>query len=137
MGKKKRAYQHKVAAHFKTVAINDQTTRLGIKVSRDDLDLGLADALFTDAQLQCEICCDPNAGDDSEGQQTMDVGVFTLELIADVHGFGVKAEHFNASLQSAKSAIDIGALAQFANRRGTLSCTRIGSSLKAAEPEEE
>lgn len=123
----KQEFQHSLAVEFGGVSYGKNMGSVGISVSRDDIDLEVADNLFINSQVQCRIAADPNAGKDVQGQVKAFEDHEFVEFVANVHGFSVKADNIRATLSIPKSSLGEAQLARFAGRRGTCECTRVGT----------
>ena len=122
---------------YKGVGIGKDISRISISVAREKLSLKQADDLFVGSQIDAVMSCDPGNNGDAAGQQTMEGCSLDLNVVADCHGFRTDSERYSASLSINKKAVDLATLAQFANRKGTITATRMGAATGKPEPEEE
>lgn len=127
MTKKKTKYEHSIPVKCNGVSIKKNAS-ISIGIDRENLELEDAERLFAGSQLEFLLTCDPNAGNDAEGQQTMDAATIELKGTANVGGFRTTTEHFACTLVLNKSAINIDTLAQFASTKSEIMCTRVGES---------
>lgn len=126
----------KLSVVFSNVTLQKEKARIGVKINRDDLELGAADALFCNAQLEVTLTCDPNSRGDVDGQQTMKGFILTVSLIAETKRYSVGSDVIAVSLSTPKSALDIKLLSQFAAAKGMMKCKRIGNAAAIGKDEE-
>lgn len=93
--------------------------RISVTVSRDNLELELADELFTDTRLSCQLEVTPKK--QGKGQKSLIADQYpVLEGVFDVKGFRTNAEKFSFSLTFNRKALDNNALGEFAAQAGKL-----------------
>lgn len=130
------AYALDLDCEFGGVSIGDTTARVGVKLTRENLDLHEADGFFAGRRLECEISL-LNRMD--RGQKRLpsmeDDTPPSIEAQADCKGYRVDAKKFGASLTFALDSIDVTELAQFAKSKGTVRANVVGDL--ADEPDED
>lgn len=114
-----------IPVKFTGVGIGVDTVRIGIKVSRERMDLTNADHYFCNRRLQVALIL---------GHETDDPKQTTFEDVdhkvvgsADVKGFRVTTEVFSAGLTFGKNDMDVEELSGFASAGGRLVINDVGA----------
>lgn len=129
MAKRPKQEKHDMPVAFAGLGVNNETVRLGIRIEREKMKLALADELFAGSELAVVLTCDPNAGEDAKGQNTMPhAAVDKLRATARVIGYRVTRKAVATSLQFTESAVDVAKFVQFANSTGRVMCERVGDA---------
>lgn len=114
-----------LAVSFGSTSAGKHTGRIGITVSRDKLEIDLADELFCDTRLQAVLTVIPKK--DGKGQKSMLPDQFpTIEGSFDVKGFSTRSDKFSCGFTYMKRSIDANALGEFAGQAGKVEIFDIG-----------
>lgn len=119
----------KLNVKFKGVSIGKTTARIGFEVDRKDQGFGVNDAenLFLDSRLEVSMVMD------AEQQHIKGMEPEPLVSVADVKGYGAKADTISAGLTFTLTEIKVESLSHFANRPGEISLKRVGAASNAAD----
>lgn len=114
-----------IPVDFGTVSIGDSTSRIGVKVNRDNLNLDAANECFCGRRLTGVVI--KGGADESAGQMHLFDGQFpTVNGKFDVKGFRVTPDQIAISLTFSLNDIDVAELAQFSKGKGRLRVDDIG-----------
>jgi hypothetical protein len=93
---------------FGGTSAGKNTGRIGVKISRDKLDLMLADELFTEQRLEATLTVIPKK--DAKGQKNMLPDQFpTISGSFDVKGFSTRSDTFSCGFTYMKKSVDANA----------------------------
>lgn len=102
---------------FGGTSAGKNTGRIGVKISRDKLDLMLADELFTEQRLEATLTVIPKK--DAKGQKNMLPDQFpTISGSFDVKGFSTRSDTFSCGFTYMKKSVDANAINEFAGQQG-------------------
>ena len=102
------------AVDFSTVSIGDETASIGVRISRDTLDVDEALHLLCGKRLDVRLV----AGDESAGQEQLFENALTGS--ADVKRIGIDPKRFSARLTFAVQSVDVPHLGGLAKRTGRI-----------------
>lgn len=121
-----------VKADFRKVSIGSEVASIGIHIKREELALTDADELLTNAQLDAVLLIDIG-GARAAGQPQLAGGLaeLTLDAVVTSKGLSVKKADLSATLSMPVDDTDLGLLARFANRSGTVKLQRTGDAPEA------
>jgi len=106
---------------FGGVSIGDESGRLGVKISRDDMTLEMADELFAGRRLTGEITLAELGDENQERLPGMeDERPPMIESVFDVKRYSAARKQFTVGFTFALSEIFVQDLARFAKRRGRI-----------------
>lgn len=123
---------------FGGVSIGDETARIGVKINRSTMKIGLADKYFAGSRLAIDI--ERYSENEGEGQKLLVDGArTTLGATVDVKGFKSTRKAFGISSTFSLGSIDVRDLAKFSKAHGTLSISASEKlpDDKGKEPDEE
>lgn len=125
MGKK----NGKVAAldipvEFGGVSIGDSTTRIGIRIDRENCNLETADGIFCGHRLTGRV--ELGNGGDSPGQTRFVDETEVLEGVFDCKRIGFDSAHLSTGLTFNKKDIDMDLISRFAKGSGRLVILEVG-----------
>jgi len=106
-----------VPVDFGGVSIGESTARLGIKVSRDRLNLVAADEIFCGHRLTGRVLLG-HIDDDADQMAMFDDADVEVNGSFDVKGLRVTADSIATGLTFSLSDIDVATLAQFSKGKG-------------------
>lgn len=113
-----------VPVEFGGVSIGDSTTRIGVRINRDDLNLVAADEVFCGHRLTGRV--ELGNGGDSPGQTRFVDETELLEGIFDCKRLGFDAGHISTGLTFNKKDIDMDLISRFAKGSGRLVILEVG-----------
>lgn len=113
---------------FGGVSCGRKMMSVGVKIGREELDIGTADEVFTDAQLEVRCVVDPLGNDDTPGQGRFANTDLELEGIAICHRLGVSKDAYTMRLSFVEDSIDQPALLKLAYRTGHIRAKRVGAA---------
>lgn len=132
---KRNANVLKVGVEFGGVSIGENTARLGVRISRERLNLVAADEVFTNHRLTGSVALGDH--DDANGQTTMfEDQNHVIEATFDTKRLGVTATELATGLTFSLSDIDVAELAKFSKGRGVLTVSAV-AALPDDEPEDD
>ena len=117
-----------LAVEFGGVSCGRKMMSVSLKIGREELDLGTADEVFTDAQLEVECVVDPLGGDDARGQGRFANTDLELKGIAICHRLGVSKDAYTMRLSFVEDSIDQPSLLKLAYRTGHIRAKRVGAA---------
>lgn len=107
-----------VPVDFGGVSIGHATARLGVKISRDVLNIMAADEIFCGHRLTGKVILGNR--DDAEGQTTFVETDYQVDAVFDVKRIGVNSDSISTGLTFSLNDIDVAELAQFSKGQGRL-----------------
>lgn len=113
-----------VPVEFGTVNIGEETASIGIRVSREAIDLDEADEFFAGRRVDGEVKVMPK--DSAAGQKQINGALPHVATVFDVKRFGCNAKDVTARLTFALESIDVTELAQIAKRSGRVAVDLVG-----------
>jgi hypothetical protein len=113
-----------IPCDFGGVSIGENTARLGVRITRDRLNINAADEIFCGHRLTGRVVL--GHVDDSDGQSTLweDVDV-SVGGTFDVKRISVSRDQVNTGLTFSLADIDVGDLAKFSKGKGRLVVTTV------------
>ena len=116
--------KNEVPCKFGRISIGKETVGVPVSIERSALGLESADSLFTGMRSNATLKCDPNATEDAEGQSKFGDQEIELDAIVECSGFGVRGDHYSATLNLSKADANLPELSKFAARTGTVQLTK-------------
>ncbi len=122
-------FKHDLNVKFGTVSITGDRTNVGLTIYGGPDLLQTIHGLFTSAQLEVDLRCDPNADEDADGQGTLH-GDDALSVTGapTVNSYSGYNDHFHTTLSFPGDAGAFEGLGRFAKHHGKLLCTRLGDA---------
>ncbi len=120
-----------MSAEFQSVSFGKTTARLGIKISREKLELDQADHFLSGSRLKVSIKV---GGKDGQGE-LIKGALPHLADVADSKRFVVGLNEITAGLTFSKKDVDANMLSAFAATEGELVAERIGAASPDPDPE--
>lgn len=124
-----------IPVEFGGVSIGGSTTRIGVRINRDDLNINAADDVFCGHRLTGRV--ELGNGDESPGQTRFVDQTELLEGIFDCKRIGFDAGHISTGLTFNKKDIDMDLISRFAKGSGRLVITDVGEIPEDAEDDDE
>ncbi|MBK8916291.1 MAG: hypothetical protein IPM64_17135 [Phycisphaerales bacterium] len=110
---------------------------IGARIDRGHLSVHQIDAMFVGKRLAILISADPNASGDAAGQaKLMDTADVQIESVADSRRVSL-ADKYGIRLCFMPDSIDVGMLARFAGKPGTISFSVIGDAPRGGDTADE
>lgn len=123
MSKKKRP-DLDIPVEFGGVSIGQATARLGLRISRNNLNINAADETFVGHRLTGKVILGKR--DDSPGQEKMFNSDYEVEATFDVKRIGVSVDEISTGLTFNLADVDIRELAKFSKGSGKLVVYEVG-----------
>jgi len=118
-----------IKVDFGNVSVGKETCRLSVKMGRNDMDIGVAEAMFCGARLRTSLVV--TADDPALLPEVLP----NLEAVVDAKKMLVGVEDISVSLTFNKKDTDLKVLSAFASMSGEIIAERIGDAKDAKEPE--
>lgn len=119
MAKTKTAPTTDIAVAYGNVSIGDETARIGVSISRDQMSLAQMDKQFCGKRLTGTILARSTGHAEQQSLPGADADI-TITAVFDVKSFGVTRKRYTTGLTFSLSGIDAATLAGFAKREGML-----------------
>lgn len=121
--------QKKLEVEYQGVSIQDETVRIGIRLSRSGEDGRVGIGIKTADDLFCGSRAEVNMKlGDPDQMELPGTETPHIETTVDIKRYGVSPKWISASLIFATGAVDVSKLAKFAKQKGVLVIERVGDA---------